>query len=94
MFLRRPLRRHSVFNHSTGTAGFPRSVWPQQQPRQTETWPITSRFVVREGEFFAISFGLLIENGVSTSMVYRPGYIIVSRRGHIWLTYFETKRRC
>src|ERR1022692_3974308 len=46
MFLRSPRRRHSVLSHSTGTAGLPRSVCPQQQPMQTETWPITRRLVV------------------------------------------------
>jgi hypothetical protein len=43
MFLR-PRCRHSSLSHSTGAGGFPRSVCPQQQPMQTETWPITRRW--------------------------------------------------
>jgi hypothetical protein len=42
----RPCFRHSVFSHSTGTSGKPRSVLPQQQPRQIVTCPITRRLVL------------------------------------------------
>jgi len=42
-----PRFRHSLFNHSTGTAGNPRSILPQQQPRQIVTWPTTRRLVLR-----------------------------------------------
>jgi len=41
-----PRFRHSLFNHSTGTAGNPRSILPQQQPRQIVTWPTTRRLVL------------------------------------------------
>jgi len=40
-----PRFRHSVFSHSTGTSGKPRSTLPQQQPRQIVTCPTTRRFV-------------------------------------------------
>jgi len=40
-----PLFRHSLFSHSTGTSGKPRSTLPQQQPRQIVICPTTSRFV-------------------------------------------------
>lgn len=42
---RSPLFRHLFLSHSTGTAGRPRSVLPQQQPLQTVTWPMTRRLV-------------------------------------------------
>lgn len=41
----RPRFRHSLFSHSTGTSGNPRSVLPQQQPRQIVTCPTTRRLV-------------------------------------------------
>jgi hypothetical protein len=41
-----PRVRHSFLNHSTGTSGKPRSVLPQQQPRQIVTCPIPRRFVL------------------------------------------------
>jgi hypothetical protein len=40
-----PRFRHSLFSHSTGTSGKPRSTLPQQHPRQIVIWPITRRFV-------------------------------------------------
>ena len=40
-----PRFRHSLFSHSTGTSGKPRSTLPQQQPRQIVICPITMRFV-------------------------------------------------
>lgn len=40
-----PRFRHSLFSHSTGTSGKPRSTLPQQQPRQIVICPTTSRFV-------------------------------------------------
>jgi hypothetical protein len=40
-----PLFRHSLFSHSTGTSGKPRSTSPQQQPRQIVICPSTRRFV-------------------------------------------------
>src|SRR5579864_9669792 len=42
----RPLFRHSLFSHSTGTSGKPRSVLPQQHPRQMVTCPSTRRLVL------------------------------------------------
>jgi hypothetical protein len=42
---RRPRFRHSLFSHSTGTSGSPRSTLPQQQPRQIVICPTTRRFV-------------------------------------------------
>jgi hypothetical protein len=47
MHFNKPLARHSFFSHSTGTAGLPFAVFPQQQPWQTLTCPSTSRFVTR-----------------------------------------------
>ena len=41
-----PRFRHSVLSHSTGTSGKPRSVLPQQQPRQIVTCPTTRRLVL------------------------------------------------
>src|SRR5208337_2787228 len=41
----RPRLRHSLFSHSTGTSGNPRSVLPQQQPRQIVICPTTTRLV-------------------------------------------------
>jgi hypothetical protein len=40
-----PRFRHSLFSHSTGTSGKPRSTLPQQQPRQIVSCPTTRRFV-------------------------------------------------
>ena len=40
-----PRFRHSLFSHSTGTSGKPRSTFPQQQPRQIVICPTTRRFV-------------------------------------------------
>jgi hypothetical protein len=40
-----PRFRHSLFSHSTGTSGKPRSTLPQQHPRQIVICPITRRFV-------------------------------------------------
>jgi hypothetical protein len=40
-----PRFRHSLFSHSTGTSGRPRSTLPQQQPRQIVICPTTRRFV-------------------------------------------------
>jgi hypothetical protein len=40
-----PLFCHSLFSHSTGTSGKPRSTLPQQQPRQIVICPTTRRFV-------------------------------------------------
>src|ERR1017187_2344704 len=42
-----PRFRHSLFSHSTGTSGNPRSTLPQQQPLQIVTCPNTRRFVFR-----------------------------------------------
>jgi hypothetical protein len=41
-----PRFRHSFFSQSTGTSGNPRSVLPQQHPRQIVTCPTTKRFVL------------------------------------------------
>jgi len=41
----RPRFRHSLFSHSTGTSGKPRSTFPQQHPRQIVICPTTRRFV-------------------------------------------------
>src|SRR5579872_1365410 len=88
MFLRSPRFRHSVFSHSTGTAGFPRSVCPQQQPMQTETCPITRRFVVTGCQVLVI-IGRLFRN-------YIPGGVYYPKDGggDSWLTYYGTKRKC
>jgi len=40
-----PRFRHSLFSHSTGTSGSPRSTLPQQQPRQIVICPTTRRLV-------------------------------------------------
>ena len=42
-----PCFRHSLFNHSTGISGSPRSTFPQQQPRQIVICPMTRRFVFK-----------------------------------------------
>ena len=51
-----PRLRHSFFSHSTGTSGSPRSVFPQQQPRQMVICPTTRRFVLSGQSRSAFTF--------------------------------------
>jgi hypothetical protein len=64
-----PLARHSFLSHSTGTAGLPFAVFPQQQPWQTLTCPSTSRFVI-SGNF-----------SIYLSSLDRHGFPIIRCRG-------------
>jgi len=50
-----PRFRHSLFNHSTGTSGKPRSVLPQQQPRQIVICTTTTRLVLRGQSLYVSS---------------------------------------